>query len=335
MNAIGVVVIGRNEGNRLKTSLLSVIEEKITVIYVDSGSTDDSVMLAHSLGVTVVELDMSIPFTAARARNAGFSHLLEIKPDIEFVQFVDGDCELIQGWLESAEAEFIAQSNVVVVCGKLRERYPERSVYNTLCNIEWHTPVGVTSACGGIAMMRVSAFKQARGFNPNLIAGEEPELCVRLRQSGGIILRINTDMAWHDANITRFSQWWKREIRNGHAYAEGMWLHGSSRERHWVRESFRAWLWALLLPLFAVIGLLPTRGLSVLLLLIAYALLGVRVYLLARNKGFNSKDAISYAIFNGVLEKYPKLLGQIQFFISKLLKRQSKIVEYKNTVSVN
>jgi len=335
MNSIGVVVIGRNEGNRLKTCLLSVIKENITIVYVDSGSTDDSVALAYSLGASVVELDMSIPFTAARARNAGFSHLLQIKPDIEFVQFVDGDCELIEGWLESAKAEFIAQSNVAAVCGKLQERYPERSVYNTLCSIEWDTPVGVTSTCGGIAMMRVSAFKQAGGFNPNLIAGEEPELCVRLRRNDGVILRIKTDMAWHDADITRFSQWWKREIRNGHAYAEGMWLHGSSRERHWVRESFRAWLWALLLPLFAVIGLFPTRGLSVLFLLIAYTLLGVRVYLLATNKGFNSKDAISYAIFNGVLEKYPKLLGQIQFFIAKILKRQPTIVEYKNTVSVN
>lgn len=247
MNDIGIVVIGRNEGNRLKISLLSAIGENTTVVYVDSGSTDDSVQIAHSLGASVVELDMSIPFTAARARNAGFSHLLQIEPDIKFVQFVDGDCELIAGWLESAKAELIAQPNVVAVCGKLRERYPERSVYNTLCNIEWDTPVGVTSACGGIAMMRVSAFKQAGGFNPNLIAGEEPELCIRMRRNDGIILRINTDMAWHDADIIRFSQWWKREIRNGHAYAEGMWMHGSSRERHWVRESFRAWLWAFLL----------------------------------------------------------------------------------------
>lgn len=335
MNSIGVVVIGRNEGSRLKLSLQSVINEQTTVVYVDSGSTDDSVNLAHSLGVNVVSLDMSIPFTAARARNAGFFHLLEIKPNIEFVQFVDGDCELIEGWLKSAEAEFIAQSNVVAVCGKLRERYPERSIYNTLCNIEWDTPVGETASCGGIAMMRVSAFKQVGGFNPNLIAGEEPELCVRLRQERGTILRINTDMAWHDADITRFSQWWKREIRNGYAYAQGMWLHGSSRDRHWVRESFRAWFWALLLPLITIIGLLPTRGLSLLFLAIAYISLGIRVYFLAKNKGFNSKDARYYGIFSGVIEKYPKLLGQIQFFISKLLKRQRTIIEYKNTASAN
>ena len=75
MNNIGIVVIGRNEGNRLKISLLSAIGENRTVVYVDSGSTDDSVQLAHSLGAKVIELDMSNQFSAARARNTGLFHL--------------------------------------------------------------------------------------------------------------------------------------------------------------------------------------------------------------------------------------------------------------------
>ena len=335
MSSIGVVVIGRNEGSRLKRSLLSVIKENITVVYVDSGSTDNSVQLADSLGVNVIELDLSIPFTAARARNAGFFHLLQIKPDIEFVQFVDGDCVVVPGWVDIARSELKAAPDVVVVCGRRCEEFPGNSVYNLLCDVEWNTPIGEAKACGGDSMMRVAALQKVGGFNPTLIAGEEPELCVRLRREGGRVLRINADMTLHDAKILHLSQWWKREIRNGHAYAEGMWLHGSSRDRHWVRESFRCWLWAFLLPLFAVIGSFPTRGLSLLLLLIAYNLFVVRVYFLAKNKGFNSKDSIRYGIFNGVLEKYPKLLGQIQFFISKLLKRESRIVEYKNTVSAN
>lgn len=335
MNSIGVVVIGRNEGQKLKISLLSVLNQQTTVVYVDSGSTDGSVELANSLGVNVVELDMSIPFTAARARNAGFFRLLQINPGLEFVQFVDGDCELIAGWLESARSQFMAQQDVVVVWGKLRERYPERSIYNSFCNIEWDTNLGETSACGGIAMMRVSAFQQVNGFNPNLIAGEEPELCVRLRRNGGKILRINTDMAWHDADMTHFSQWWKREIRNGYAYAEGFWLHGFSRQKHWVREAFRAWFWALFLPLLTIIGLIPTQGLSIFLLTVAYSILAFRVYLMTIKKGFTPKDAVFYALFCGVLEKYPKLIGQIKFLIAKLFKPQRTIGKYKNTAPVN
>lgn len=335
MNSIGVVIIGRNEGNRLKASLLSVIESKNTVVYVDSGSTDGSIALAKSLGVNVVELDLSIPFTAARARNAGFLRLLQIKPDIEFVQFVDGDCIVASGWLEVARKQLLTNPDVAVVCGRRREEFPANSVYNLLCDVEWNTPVGEAKACGGDSMMRVAALKEVGGFNPTLIAGEEPELCVRLRRQGGRILRINAEMTLHDAKITRFSQWWKREIRNGYAYAEGFWLHGLSRESHWVRESLRCWFWALCLPLLAVIGLFLTQGLSIFLLLAAYTILAFRVYRMVRNKEFNLQDAISYALFCGILDKYPKLWGQMQFFVFKILKRQRTIVEYKNTVSAN
>jgi glycosyltransferase involved in cell wall biosynthesis len=335
MNSVGVVVIGRNEGNRLKASLLSIIGKEITVVYVDSGSTDDSVQLAQSLGVNVVELDLSIPFTAARARNAGFSSLLQIKPDIEFVQFVDGDCVVVPGWLEVAQSQLQAAPDVVVICGRRREEFPANSIYNLLCDVEWNTPVGEAKACGGDSMMRVAAFKKVGGFNPTLIAGEEPELCVRLRREGGRILRIDADMTLHDAKIIHFTQWWKREIRNGHAYAEGAWLHGISRDRHWLRESLRCWFWGLFLPLLTAIALIPTQGLSIVLLLIAYSLLAVKVYRMAINKGFNSKNSMYYAIFCGVLEKFPKLIGQIKFLISKLLKRKSTIVEYKSTVSAS
>ncbi|GAB1543465.1 hypothetical protein NUACC21_61400 [Scytonema sp. NUACC21] len=332
MRPIGIVVIGRNEGKRLYHCFKSVIGEGRTVVYVDSGSTDGSVALAQSLGVHVVELDLSVPFTAARARNAGFEYLLQVKPEVEFVQFVDGDCRVVEGWLERAESELVAQPDVVVVCGRRREEFPRNSVYNLLCDIEWNTPVGEAKACGGDAMMRVSAFKQVGGYNPTLIAGEEPELCVRLRQIGGRILRIDAEMTLHDAQILRLGQWWKRSIRNGHAYAEGSWLHGRSPERHWVRESRRIWFWSLLLPLLAIAAIVPTQGLSIVLLLIAYTFLAFRVYRFTRKRGFQSSDAMIYALFC-VLDKFPQLQGQIKFHISRLFNQQRTILEYKSVTS--
>src|SRR5262245_4966207 len=97
LGRFGVVVIGRNEGKRLITCLRSV-STAAAVVYVDSNSTDGSVKAARELGTHVVELDLSTPFTAARARNAGFSCLLSIVPEMPYVQFVDGDCELIDTW---------------------------------------------------------------------------------------------------------------------------------------------------------------------------------------------------------------------------------------------
>lgn len=331
MNRIGLVAIGRNEGQHLLRCLLSAQGSVAVIVYVDSGSTDDSVSLARSHGVDVVELDLSTPFTAARSRNTGFAHLLEADDQIEFVQFVDGDCEVVSGWIECAQRELDAQPNVAVVCGRRRERYPDLSIYNRLCDIEWDTPVGETKACGGDAMMRVEAFQQVGGFNPTLIAGEEPELCVRLRQKGWKILRLDAEMTLHDAQMTSFSQWWKRAIRAGHAYAEGAWLHGGEPERHWVKESRSIWLWGLL-PLLAFGMAWPTHGES-LLLLVGYPILSYRIYRHMRQLGLISRDAALYALFC-MLGKFSQVQGQIQFHLGKLLGRRSKLVEYKTAATM-
>ncbi|MDJ0694382.1 glycosyltransferase [Mastigocoleus sp. MO_188.B34] len=329
MTSVGVVVIGRNEGNRLKKSLLSAIGENRTVVYVDSGSTDGSVQLAQSLGVGVVELDLSIPFTAARARNTGFEHLQQMDSKIEFVQFVDGDCRIVEQWWDAALKKLEQNPEIVVVCGRRKEEFPNDSIYNRLCDIEWDTPIGEAKACGGDAMMRVSAFKSVGGFNPELIAGEEPELCVRLRQAGGKIFRIDAPMTIHDAKITQFGQWWKRSLRAGHAYAEGSWLHGRSPERHWLKESHSIWFWGLILPLLALATAWFTLGVSLLLLLSAYLLLTYRIYQSAQRRELTASDARLYAIWC-MLGKFPQAQGQIQFHVSRLLRRQRTLVEYKS-----
>src|SRR5262245_32426939 len=184
MSELGVVAIGRNEGERLRRCLTSLSGQGLTIVYVDSGSEDGSVELAQSMGADVVELDMSRPFTAARARNQGAERLREVDPRARFVQFIDGDCELAEGWLEKARRALEEHPRVAVVCGRLRERDPEISVYNRLADLEWDTPIGEAKACGGIAMIRLDAFEEAGGFNPAVIAGEEPELCLRLRRNG-------------------------------------------------------------------------------------------------------------------------------------------------------
>jgi len=124
---IGAVVIGRNEGQRLDVCLRSVGQQIEEIIYVDSGSTDGSVGLASKLGATLVELSTDQPFTAARARNAGANKLLEQNPGVELIQFIDGDCELQPGWVETASAFLSNFAEIAVVCGRRRERHPNVS----------------------------------------------------------------------------------------------------------------------------------------------------------------------------------------------------------------
>ncbi|MGB5958046.1 glycosyltransferase family 2 protein [Pseudomonas sp.] len=321
---IGVVVIGRNEGSRLERCLRSLLQEADKVMYVDSGSTDGSLQLARSLGVEVLALDMGVPFTAARARNEGFAALQRLLPSMRLVQFVDGDCEVDTGWLATAQAFLADQPQVAVVCGRRRERFPQRSVYNLLCDLEWDTPIGEAKACGGDALMRVDAFVAVGGFRPDLIAGEEPELCVRLRANGWKVWRLDAEMTLHDAAMTRFSQWWRRSLRAGHAYAEGAYLHGRAPERHWLRESRRAWLWGLGIPVATVAACLLLGGWGLLLLLI-YPLQAIR---LARRGGKSTRENWLQAVFL-VLGKFPEMLGQLKFLWHRFATGKSALIEYK------
>jgi len=317
---LGIIAIGRNEGDRLRACLAAASARRdATIVYVDSGSTDGSRDLAKSFGAHVVELDLSKPFTAARARNEGFAKLIEISPDIEFVQFMDGDCELQPTWIDRALEEFRGRPQAAVICGRRRERFPDASVYNKLCDIEWNTPLGKALACGGDALMRVKAFQQVKGYNPSVIAGEEPEMCVRLRAAGWEIWRIDAEMTLHDAAMTRFNQWWKRSYRAGHAYAEGNDRHGNPPERFREKEVKSNATWGLLWfipiawPLHALLGLKIAKYMK-------------------SNCGLSTKDALLYG-FSVVLGKLPQMLGQRKYHANKAAGRQEKIIEYKGATT--
>lgn len=323
---MGIVVIGRNEGERLKRCLLSLESANVPIVYVDSGSTDQSVMRARKQGAVVVELNPTEPFTAAKARNAGLRRLLELAP-VKLVQFVDGDCEVIAGWLDQAIEVFSKENDVAVICGRCCERFRNASIYNRLCDLEWDAPTGEVRACGGNAMMRVAAFLEVGGYRQTLIAGEEPELCVRLRERQWRVLRLGTDMVLHDAAMYRFRQWWQRSVRAGHAAAEAAWLHGRSQP-HIRRRVASVLFWAMLLPLTALLLSWATRGISLGLFFLAYALLVLRIYMSQRRRKRTSSDSLLYACFVA-MGKFAELCGMLRFAFSKLLRRHAKIIEYK------
>ncbi len=315
---IDAVVIGRNEGARLIACLDSLSGQVRRIVYVDSGSSDGSVAAARARGAEVVELDLARPFTAARARNAGLTRLGAAKGEDALVQMVDGDCSLDPDWLRRA-ARFLQENpRVAVVCGRRRERHPDASLYNRLCDIEWDTPPGEALACGGDALMRRAALDAVGGYRETLIAGEEPELCLRLRREGWAVWRLEAEMTLHDAQMTRFSQWWRRSRRAGHAFAEGAYLHGAAPERHWVRETRRALLWGAVLPLF-LLAFLPLFPTGAALVALVYLLQALR---LAR------RDGILRAGFS-LLGKLAEAQGVLEFHLNRLAGRNRGLIEYK------
>lgn len=323
---LGCVAIGRNEGERLERSLRSVVRDCQRVVYVDSGSRDGSVAFARGTGALVVELDLSRPFTAARARNEGWRALLAACPDVAYVQFLDGDCELAEGWLQTALAFLEAHPDVGVVCGRRRERFPENTIYNRMCDQEWDTPVGEALSCGGDALFRRSVLEQAGGYRDSLIAGEEPELCVRIRGAGHKVMRLDAEMTLHDAALTHFSQWWRRTVRGGHAFAEGAHLHGRTTG-HFVRETKRACFWGAVLPVVALGAAAPTAGLS-LALLAAYPVTALRAYAFVRRRGQSPRHSLATSAFL-TLGKFAECQGALKYHLGRLLNRRSGLIEYK------
>lgn len=307
----GVVVIGRNEGARLVRCLESIRPRVSTIVYVDSGSTDGSTAMARDLGVVVVELDMTTPFTAARARNVGFECLIKLAPSTNWVQFVDGDCELVDTWMGMARAFLREHPSGAFACGGLRERFPERSVYNRIADHGISARDETILACGGIFMARCSAFAAQQGFRDDLFVGEERELCRRLRKDGWQIWRLSQPMAWHDLNMMHFGQWWRRTKRTGFAYAQG--VHLFSKDDPTVgKQVLRAICWAVVLPVVILAGLLLV-GPPALVLVLLYPLQVLRTAL--SMTGPPRHRLLSAAFMT--LGKFPEFLGQIQFWTSR------------------
>jgi len=310
MTKIGIVVIGRNEAGALANCLSSVEEHRGHIVYADSASTDASREIATDHGALVVSIDPAIKLTPARGRNEGFTALLGLFPDCEFVQFIDGDSRVSPGWIEAAADFLSSNERVAVVCGHVVEEHPSRSIYNWLCSTEWQGAVGRIDACGGNAMIRASAFREAGGFRGDLVAGEEAELMARMRSKGWEIWRIDRPMVIHDSDIQRFSDWWRRARRGGYSYANVWWLTKNSREPLYADQLRSSLLWVVGLPLLVVaLGLSTRQPLLLLMLPLAWGLQTARI---ALGPGAPKKPSWMYGALI-MLAKIPEALGILHY----------------------
>lgn len=234
-----VVVIGLNAAATLEGCLASVgraaaqVGGGIPILYVDGGSRDDSVAIARRLGAEVIQLATDRP-TAARGRNAGWR-----AARTAFVHFVDSDTVLEPDWLARAADAIRADDRIAAVFGQLREANPQGSVYNEVCGCDWYIPPGDWRMCGGNALFRMSALREVDGSDEALAAGEEADLCWRLRQRGWRIVCVDAIMAHHDLAMTTFGSYWKRAARSGQAYAQIGLRFARTPDPMWLRELVR------------------------------------------------------------------------------------------------
>jgi len=315
MARVGVVVIGRNEARVLARSLRAVASRAPALVYADSDSTDGSPAIAEGLGVAVVRLDGRPPRSAARGRNAGRAWLRQHFPEVQYIQFVDGDTELEPDWIERALDFMERNESVGVVAGRLRERFRDRNVYHKLADMEFEGPAGDVDAVGGIAMYRARAFDEVGGFDPRIVSGEERELCARIRGAGMRVVRLAETMAHHDIQMDSFKQWLVRTKRCGYTAAE-----------HWAdrgimgRNLLSMLLWGAFVPGVALTFALPTLGGSLAAFGGGYGVLWRRVREDRLRRGATPNDAALFATAT-VLGKLPEAVGAAQFATERLGRR--------------
>ncbi len=328
--ALSVVVVGRNEGVRLKRCLQSVQSIRgwqggVEVIYVDSGSSDGSCAVAHSLGCRVVELNSDRP-SAALGRNAGWRAAAA-----PLILFLDGDTVLDRDFPARAAAA-LQDPGTAVVCGRRRELRPEASVYNRVLDLDWISLPGLCEYCGGDALMRREVLEAVGGYDDSLIAGEEPDLCRRMRGLNHRILHLDCAMTGHDLAMYCWRQYWRRAVRTGHAYAEVSSRYAGTALPLWQSESRanvkQGVFWALA-PLFGLAACLWLR--NPLPLAAAILFLGTLSARTARKFAWKSSDTTALLLYglHSHVQQVPILIGQMSYWWDRRQGRRRRLIEYK------
>ena len=324
--SMSIVVIGRNEGERLVRCLESVRaadypSERIELIYVDSDSTDDSCAVAERFGAKVIRIKPDRPCAAA-GRNAGLRAVSH-----ELVHFLDGDTILNPPWLRKA-VQAIADPTVACVFGRREEMSPQATIYNFWAHYDWYVPPGPAASCAGDALFKREALTWAGGFDESLIAGEEPDLCYRIRSGRGLtILSLDEPMTQHDMNMTRFGQYWKRCMRSGHAYAEVGRRHPGLGT--WRRARWRNLLYAGGLPAVGVLSIV-SRSWWPLAFAVAWVTLAITRNAIRWHKQVGSmRGAVLYSSHH-YLCKFPAALGQCSYWLRSSFHRPPQpLIEYR------
>ena len=168
---ISVIVIGKNEGERLEACLTSAQRAlrmlSYELIYVDSHSTDDSLAIARAHGARCF-LPEETDTTAGLGRYIGTQ-----AAHGEYLLFLDGDMQLQQGFVERAMLR-VAAGGCDGVCGIRTDHYMKDGKVVSVCeNYFGCTQERVAPEFGGAIFLTAQALERCGGWATDTVACEE------------------------------------------------------------------------------------------------------------------------------------------------------------------
>ncbi|MFW5879979.1 MAG: glycosyltransferase, partial [bacterium] len=221
---VSIVVIGFNEAENLDKTFRAVKNMNypgnlIETIYVDSGSTDNSVFIAKKY-TDKVFIEDKFP-SPGRNRNRG---LLEAQYDI--VHFIDGDVIIHTDYLKNIVPLFEKKA-VHAIVGQLDEQNP--TIYNRLAalsNVE--KKEGYTKFTSTGATYLRSALLSVDGYDERIRRGQESELGERFRKAGYRIWCTRHKMGSHNFGVNSLWDYLKKYELNATSMFQLALLKGDS-----------------------------------------------------------------------------------------------------------
>lgn len=195
-----VVIIGRNEEQFIGGAIESVLRVQthipnLEIIFADSASTDRSIEIAKQYPIRILQLRKEWPLSVAAGRFTGYLH-----SHGEYVFFQDGDSFAEPDWLVQAVGFMEAHPEYGAVAGVLDEKYVDAygNCIGGVANVfeqDLSRRVCDCKNLGGIALYRRRAMQVAGPVNPYLPTAEDHELCMRIRNAGFKVARVEGCMA--------------------------------------------------------------------------------------------------------------------------------------------
>lgn len=305
---LSIVVIGRNEAERIGKCLESIQNEITTfpsaeLIFVDAGSTDDSVAIAARLGIKALEID---PANAASARNAGLARCTG-----KYVQFLDGDMILSPGWLQFA-LERLEVCEFDAVAGKIVEETKNASIYSRVFGLDWNHKSGPVETLGGASLWRRQVIQRLGGFDEALDVGEDPDLSLRARALGHQLMQLDVTMVGHSLGLRTLGDWVCRGKSVGRSTALVFKRHSQARGAR--RRIFAAFA-APFAGIFIVVAFILWQNTIVIALPLLVTVMMVRRYFRHRNL-ITTRYALAHFIHVHLI-KIPFMIGALPVLLSQ------------------
>jgi len=221
-----VVVIARNEEASIATCLESVLHtfegRSYELIFVDSASTDNTVLIASRFPANVIRIPPTERLSPSLGRCTGAGHARG-----KWIMFLDGDCTVNADWIDEAERTLTEQPDLGALAGErvqmlAASRSHAAAQYNYPYPDQDYTAADFLS---GSAVYTSKALDATGGFNPYLRSCEEAELGARLRKAGFRLLRLRSTMSWHSIkHPTETTSELLRRIKRGFFLGSGQFV---------------------------------------------------------------------------------------------------------------